>query len=80
MKKSLSRNIIDTIRECVPLRVRRYVGPLVGYVVYFFNNYVRRNKQVPHVLSIDATIDKIRRECLSVVRFGDGEMTFINGG
>lgn len=80
MKRSFIRNIIDSARKYTPLRLRRSFGPAIGYGVYFFNNYVRIHKRIPNVLSIDATIDKIQKERLSVVRFGDGEMTFIDGG
>jgi len=80
MKKPLSRVIIDTMREYTPLWARKSIGPLIGYAVYFSNVYIRKNRRVPTVLSMNDTINRIKKDNLSVVRFGDGEMSLINNG
>jgi len=78
MTKTIGRTIIDAMRQLTPLWVRKKVGPLVGYAVYFFNAHVRRGRPVPIVLSVNETIELIKKDNLSIVRFGDGEMSFIN--
>ncbi|MEI7488661.1 MAG: GT-D fold domain-containing glycosyltransferase, partial [Chryseobacterium sp.] len=71
------QKIIQKIRNILPLSLRQKIGPYVAYVVYFFKVYVLVNRKRPHVLSLDETLNVIKKENLSVIRFGDGEMSSI---
>ncbi len=71
------QKIISKIRNSIPLSLRIKIGPFVAYCAYFFNVYIYKNSWKPHVLSLEDTIEKITREKLSVIRFGDGEMSLI---
>ena len=77
MKKSLIRVVIQNLRKITPLSLRKKIGSLIGYVVYFFNVYIRKNRRTPIVLSINDTINLIKKEKLSVIRFGDGEISLM---
>jgi glycosyltransferase family protein len=77
MKKTLIQNSIQKIRACTPLSLRRSIGPWIALLVYNFNLYVNKNYKRPKVLSINDTIDLVIKKKLSVVRFGDGEMSLI---
>lgn len=77
MEISTSQKIIQRIREKIPLSFRQKVGPLAAYFVYVWSVYVRKNRQVPKVLSLEETINAIIKEELSVIRFGDGEMSLM---
>ena len=79
MKKSLHQNLIQAIRQKTPLGMRHRIGPVVSYLIYKFNIYVRPNRKRPKVLSIEETIDTILKEKCSVIRYGDGEISLIDG-
>lgn len=78
MKKSLFQKITGSLRNIIPLKIRKKIGPVAAYCVYLFNTYIRKNRQIPNVLSIDETLDLILEKKLSVIRFGDGEMSLID--
>lgn len=71
------RIIINKIREITPLSLRKKVGPFIAYCVYFFNVYIKKTK-TPLILSIEETVDIIKKENLSAIRFGDGEMSLMD--
>lgn len=71
------RKIIDTAREAAPLRLRWKLGPIFAYVTYIVRIYLLGNPGAPKVLSVNHTLDLILKDNLSVIRFGDGEMSLI---
>lgn len=69
---------IDKVRQKTPLGVRQKIGPILAHIWFYvhkINPYYKR----PKVLSIEQTIRKILSEKLSVIRFGDGEISMIDG-
>lgn len=68
---------IQKIRNITPLSVRIKVGPIIAYIVYLYRIYILGNRHTPKVLSLNDTLDLIIKEKLSVIRFGDGEMSLI---
>ena len=70
--------MISKIRNLFPLPLRRAIGPYVAYIFYKFNLLFRPNRQRPGVLSIERTINEIIGKNLSVIRFGDGELSLID--
>jgi glycosyltransferase family protein len=79
MKKSLAQKIIGGIRNKTPLSVRQKIGPILARVYYVDRLYFRPWQKKPHVKSIEETIDSILSNKLSVIRFGDGEISLIEG-
>jgi len=77
MKIKLTK-FIDKIRDVIPLKLRIKIGPFIAYCFYIFNIYFNKNRKIPIVLSIDETINKIINDNLSLIRFGDGEMSLID--
>jgi hypothetical protein len=69
---------IHTLRELTPLSVRRKVGPSIAYVYHLYSLYLKSNNMKPHVLSLPDTLDLVYEKNLSVVRFGDGEISLID--
>lgn len=65
--------------KITPLCFRRRVGPILGLVVYLFRTKLRGRSWEPSVLSINSTLELILKNNLSVVRFGDGEISLIEG-
>lgn len=65
------------IRNATPLFLRKRVGPVLALFAYICNVYLNKNRKVPNVLSLEDTVDKILKEKLSVIRFGDGEMSLM---
>ena len=59
--------------------MRHRIGPVISYVMYKVNIHLRKNRKRPRVLSVEATIDFILKEKCSVIRFGDGEISLIDG-
>jgi glycosyltransferase family protein len=72
-------NLIDSIRNAVPLPIRKKVGPWLGYTMYFWRTRLRGRSWEPRVLTTTETLDKIKDERLSIIRFGDGELSLIDG-
>lgn len=70
--------IISLIRSISPLYLRQKVGPIFAYFSYVKRIYLQKSNNIK-VLSIDETIDIVKNEKLSVIRFGDGEMSLIEG-
>ena len=79
MQKSLFQIIIQKVREKTPLKIRQIIGWRFAFILYYFNIYLRPNRKRPHVLSVDETIDLVIKNNLSVIRFGDGEISLIDG-
>jgi glycosyltransferase family protein len=71
------RKTVQYLRRLTPLWIRVKIGPIIAYGVYFTRVYLSSNKHAPKVLSIEKTIEKIATENLSVIRFGDGEISIM---
>lgn len=71
--------MLDTIRKITPLGLRKKVGPLLGYSVYVWRTRLRGRTWEPHVVSPLETIEKISDGNMSAIRFGDGEISLIEG-
>lgn len=71
--------MLDKLRAATPLSWRRKLGPYIGYCVYFLRTRVIGRTWEPRVLSISETLDKLQKEKLSMIRFGDGELSLISG-
>lgn len=67
----------DKIRSLIPLKYRIHIGPYVGYISYIWHLYAVKSHI--KVLSPEDTLKIIQDKELSVVRFGDGEMSLIYG-
>lgn len=79
MKKQLHQKIIAKLRDRTPISLRQKIGPVLAYMYYVDRLYLRKNHKKPHILSIKETIDTILEKKLSVIRFGDGEISIIDG-
>jgi glycosyltransferase family protein len=79
MKKSLSQKIIGAIRQRTPLGIRHVVGPIISYSLYTINTKFRKNRQRPKVLTSLETADYLVTNSCSMIRFGDGEISLIDG-
>ncbi|MCF7898673.1 MAG: SP_1767 family glycosyltransferase [Candidatus Pacebacteria bacterium] len=80
MKKSLPQKLIQNIRKSTPLSIRQKIGPILARFYYLDRlSFKLLHNKIPKVLSIEETIDKIISEKLSVIRFGDGEISLIDG-
>ena len=71
--------MLHAIRSRTPLDIRQKIGPKVAYINYIYSLYIGLGKWKPKVLSDEDTLDKIIKENLSVIRFGDGEISLIDG-
>lgn len=71
-------NFIGKIRQVTPLWLRKKIGPFFAYISYFLYLHIK-TKNKPKVLSLDETLDLIIKENLSCIRFGDGELSLIEG-
>jgi glycosyltransferase family protein len=70
--------IFKYIRKNTPLSIRKKLGPIAAYLSYVYNLYFQKGiKPVFKVLTPTETLDAICRYNLSVIRFGDGEMSLI---
>lgn len=72
-------SVVNAIRKITPLSCRRLFGPYIGYVVYFYRTRIRKRTWEPIVLSPLETLEKIKDEELSILRFGDGELSLLSG-
>ena len=70
------QKIISFVRNITPLSLRKNIGPYVGYISYKINLYTKSSPA--KILSVEETLDLIKKDSLSAVRFGDGEMSLIN--
>ncbi len=77
MKIPLSQKLIQKIRKSLPLSVRQSFGPYAARVTFSYHKITGKKK--PKVLSLLNTLHLIDKEKLSMVRFGDGEITLIEG-
>jgi glycosyltransferase family protein len=71
--------VIEFVRNNTPLWLHRALGPILAKIFYFFRIYILGNNHTPTVLSIMETLKLVERNGLSFVRFGDGEITLIEG-
>ncbi len=78
MRTTLPRRITQSIRNLIPLPLRQRFGPAIAYCVYVWRVYFTKNDRVPKVLSLEETVKAIVDNNLSVIRFGDGEMSLMN--
>lgn len=69
--------IIQKIRKATPDQIRWKFGPYIAYLAYIIRVYILQNADAPKVLSLNDTLDLIIKENLSVIRFGDGEMSIM---
>ena len=79
MKKPLHQKVIELLRNKTPIKLRQKIGPVLAYAYYVDRLYLRKNNKKPIILSIEETIDTILEKKLSVIRFGDGEISLIDG-
>ncbi len=79
MDKILSSKITHKIRNITPLFIRQKIGPTLAFLFYIYRTKINKNYKKPKVLSIEDTINKVINENLSVIRFGDGEISLIDG-
>ncbi len=79
MKKKLHQTIIQKIRNKTPLSLRQKIGPIIAMAYYIDRLYLRPRAKKPNILSIPDTIDLVLAKKLSMIRFGDGEITLIDG-
>jgi glycosyltransferase family protein len=73
----LIQKIIQNLRDMLPLSFRQRFGPFVAYCVYIWRIYVTKNRNAPRVLSLGGTVAEINDKELSVIRFGDGEISLM---
>lgn len=59
--------------------VREYIICRVGEMRYFYNRFLRSEKKRLKVMSIDDTLETIKKKRCSMIRFGDGEIALIRG-
>ncbi|MBP9866825.1 MAG: SP_1767 family glycosyltransferase [Candidatus Pacebacteria bacterium] len=79
MRKGLHQKIISHVRNITPISLRQKIGPMLAYIYYFDRLYIRSKHNKPNILSIEETVDFILEEKCSVIRFGDGEISLIDG-
>ncbi len=79
MKHTLFQKLVQKARDTLPLSWRLKIAPIFNRLFYFFNITIKIHRKKPKVLSIDETIDRIIKEKLSVIRFGDGEISLMGG-
>lgn len=72
-------NLSDKLRKLTPLYLRQKIGPWLGYFVYLYRTRLRGRTWEPNVLSPFETLQKIESEQLSILRFGDGELSLMSG-
>lgn len=76
MKKNTLQRILQTVRTFTPLFLRQKIGPHIASLHYTYSNFVQSKK--PDVLSVEKTLELIQKGKLSVIRFGDGEITLLD--
>ncbi len=79
MKKSLLQKSIHHVRTLTPLFLRQKIGPVLAYLYYAHRIFLQPKSQQPKILSIPETINVILKKRLSVIRFGDGEISLLDG-
>lgn len=79
MNYSFTTNIIKKIRKRTPLSIRQKIGPAVAYLLYILRVYLGLGRMNVKILSISETLDLIDKKELSVIRYGDGEISLIDG-
>ncbi len=72
--------MIATIRKNTPLWVRQKIGPVISYVLYVLRIRFGVGRPNVQIMNIRETLDYILKNQPSVIRYGDGEITLIDGG
>lgn len=80
MKYNPLINSINKLRNQTPLSVRHKIGPVIAYVFYLCRIYLHIGRPSATFLSIPETLDYIHQNNSSVIRYGDGEITLMDGG
>lgn len=70
--------IYPKLRTLIPLKARIAFGPSIAYWYYFFYTNFNKKQFTPTILSIEETLDLINQKKLSVIRFGDGELSLLD--
>ncbi len=76
MKKNIPQKILQIVRTLTPLFLRQKIGPHIALLHYKYRNLTKARK--PHVLTIMETLERTQKEKLSIIRFGDGEITLLD--
>jgi len=71
--------MIDAVRKITPLPLRQKIGPVISYILYLLRIYFGIGKPDVNILTITETLDRVYKNDLSVIRYGDGEVTLIEG-
>lgn len=71
--------MIDFLRKLTPLSFRRRIGPYIGYLAYWWRTRITGRTWEPTVLTSEETLELLRKDNLSIIRFGDGELSLITG-
>ncbi len=79
MKNKPHQVLIQEIRSRTPLILRQKIGPLLARLYYIDRMHIHKNSKKPTVLSILKTLDTVIEKKLSMIRFGDGEISLIDG-
>lgn len=79
MRNNLHQVIIQNVRNRTPLSLRQKIGPVLAKIYYAHRLYLQPKTKQPHILSIENTLDTVLEKKLSMIRFGDGEITLIDG-
>jgi glycosyltransferase family protein len=79
MKKEFHQKIIHQTRKVTPLFLRQKIGPVLARLYYIHRKHIQHSSTKPTILSIPDTIDYILEKKLSVIRFGDGEISLLDG-
>jgi glycosyltransferase family protein len=74
---NLIHTIKDIVRNLLPLSIRIKIGPFFAWLSYLMRIYITKSKKWPTVLSPEATLDVVYKNELSLIRFGDGEISLI---
>lgn len=74
----MKKVIIEWLRKLAPLKLRQNIGPYIGYADYFININFRKKRPTPRVMTLDETLNIVIENEMSVVRFGDGEMSLMD--
>lgn len=71
--------MLNRLRQLTPLLLRQKIGPYIGYLHYWLRTRVKGRTWEPNVLSPTETLKLISENNLSLIRFGDGELSLIEG-
>lgn len=75
-EKNTIESMFNKIHSLIPLFLRKKIGPIFAFTSYIIRVYFK--KKIFNILSLNETIEYIKKNNASVIRFGDGEMSLIN--